>query len=232
MATNKKITDLTVSSAPSGGAVYIVKAGVDYQVPIGGNNGLAFLDATGLIPAANLPGGDGDKGDITISGSGTVYAIDNDVVTNAKLANMATATIKGRNSAGTGDPEDLTATQAKAVLALTKGDVGLGNVDNTSDANKPVSTATQTALNGKANTSHTHVIGDVTGLQAALDGKQAVGSYAAAVHTHVATDISNSTTTGRSVMTAIDADAARDAIGIFVQASDPGAVADGTVWLW
>ena len=28
--------------------------------------------------------------------------------------------------------------------------VGLGNVDNTSDANKPVSTATQTALDAKA----------------------------------------------------------------------------------
>ena len=33
----------------------------------------------------------------------------------------------------------------------TKGDIGLGNVDNTSDANKPISTATQTALNGKEN---------------------------------------------------------------------------------
>ena len=32
---------------------------------------------------------------------------------------------------------------------LTKSDVGLANVDNTSDANKPVSTAVQTALNGK-----------------------------------------------------------------------------------
>ena len=32
---------------------------------------------------------------------------------------------------------------------LVKGDVGLGNVDNTSDANKPVSTATQTALDLK-----------------------------------------------------------------------------------
>lgn len=30
-----------------------------------------------------------------------------------------------------------------------KGDVGLGNVDNTSDANKPISTAQQTALDGK-----------------------------------------------------------------------------------
>ena len=40
---------------------------------------------------------------------------------------------------------------AAAVAALTKSSVGLANVDNTSDANKPVSTATQTALNLKAN---------------------------------------------------------------------------------
>jgi hypothetical protein len=32
---------------------------------------------------------------------------------------------------------------------MTKGNVGLGNVDNTSDVAKPVSTATQSALNGK-----------------------------------------------------------------------------------
>lgn len=32
---------------------------------------------------------------------------------------------------------------------VTKAQVGLGNVDNTSDANKPISTATQTALNSK-----------------------------------------------------------------------------------
>lgn len=34
-------------------------------------------------------------------------------------------------------------------VSLVKGDVGLGNVDNTSDASKPVSTATQAALDGK-----------------------------------------------------------------------------------
>lgn len=34
-------------------------------------------------------------------------------------------------------------------VTLAKGDVGLGNVDNTSDANKPISNATQAALNGK-----------------------------------------------------------------------------------
>lgn len=37
------------------------------------------------------------------------------------------------------------------LVDLTKADVGLGNVDNTSDADKPISTATQTALNGKPN---------------------------------------------------------------------------------
>lgn len=47
-------------------------------------------------------------------------------------------------------------------VALVKGDVGLGNVDNTSDANKPISTATQTALNLKANASTQIIAG--TGL--------------------------------------------------------------------
>ena len=37
-------------------------------------------------------------------------------------------------------------------VTLVKGDVGLGNVDNTADADKPVSTATQTALNAKQDT--------------------------------------------------------------------------------
>lgn len=39
-----------------------------------------------------------------------------------------------------------------ANITLDKVDVGLASVDNTSDANKPVSTAQQTALNLKANT--------------------------------------------------------------------------------
>lgn len=36
-----------------------------------------------------------------------------------------------------------------SVSGISKSSVGLGNVDNTSDANKPISTATQNALNGK-----------------------------------------------------------------------------------
>ena len=56
--------------------------------------------------------------------------IDNDAVTNAKLANMAAATFKGRAAgAGTGDPTDLTAAQAKMALAISRTDVsGLGTL--------------------------------------------------------------------------------------------------------
>jgi hypothetical protein len=48
------------------------------------------------------------------------------------------------------------------VAGVTKSMVGLGNVDNTSDANKPVSTATQTALDLKANLAGATFTGDVT----------------------------------------------------------------------
>lgn len=56
-------------------------------------------------------------------------------------------------------------------VVLIKGDIGLGNVDNTPDVNKPVSTAQATALAGKSNVGHAHVTGDVTGLDTALSGK-------------------------------------------------------------
>lgn len=46
---------------------------------------------------------------------------------------------------------------------LIKADIGLGNVDNTTDLNKPISTLTQTALNSKSNTGHTHTFSDITG---------------------------------------------------------------------
>ena len=47
------------------------------------------------------------------------------------------------------------------VAGISKAMVGLGNVDNTSDASKPVSTATSTALSGKAATVHTHAGADI-----------------------------------------------------------------------
>ncbi len=56
--------------------------------------------------------------------------------------------------------------------AVTKAQVGLGSADNVSDINKPVSIATQTALDAKAALVHAHVQADVTGLTTALAGKE------------------------------------------------------------
>ena len=79
--------------------------------------------------------------------------------------------------------------------AVTKAQVGLGNVDNTSDANKPISTAVATALAGKAATVHTHAQADVTGLGTALTGLQ--------------TSINTAQTTADNAQTAADNAAAK-----------------------
>lgn len=82
----------------------------------------------GIAASANNYSHPNHSGDVTSVGDG-VQTIANDAVTNAKLANMATATIKGRTTAGTGDPEDLTATQVRTLL-----NVADGATANSSDA--------------------------------------------------------------------------------------------------
>ena len=95
------------------------------------------------------------------------------------------------------------------VHGMVKGDIGLGNVDNTADANKSVKHATtagslatartitlsgdvsgSVSFNGSkdvtitttvADDSHNHTIANVDGLQTALDGKEASGAAATAL---------------------------------------------------
>lgn len=55
-------------------------------------------------------------------------------------------------------------------VTLVKGDVGLGNVDNTSDLNKPVSTATQTQLDLKAPLASPTFTGTVSGVSKSMVG--------------------------------------------------------------
>jgi hypothetical protein len=72
-------------------------------------------------------------GDVT---GATALTIADEAVTNAKMAHIATGTVKGRTTAGTGDVEDLTiSTTLKTALSLSKGDVGLGNVANVDTTN-------------------------------------------------------------------------------------------------
>lgn len=88
--------------------------------------------SSGTVPAARMPA---LTGDVTTSAGVVATTIATDAVTNTKLANMATATIKGRATAGTGDPEDLTAAQTKTVLAIAAGDVsGLATVATSGSA--------------------------------------------------------------------------------------------------
>lgn len=160
------------------------------------SHGTPALPTPGAIGAANAShnhaAGDINSGTLNIARiptgtSGTTVALGND----SRFTDSRTPTAHAASHASAGtDPITVAQSQvtnltsdlaAKAPLAsptftgtvsgVTKAMVGLSNVDNTSDANKPVSTATQTALDGKAASSHTHVQSDVTGLTTALAEK-------------------------------------------------------------
>lgn len=134
-----KITDLTLLTVPNGSEVYGVKAGNDYRIAIGGNNGIAFLGATGLVPAANLGTGTADsttflRGDGTFAvpagggGAGTV--------TSVAVANATGITWSGSpiTSSGTLTPTLSANLQSWSALAPS----------------------------AKANASHTHALSDLT----------------------------------------------------------------------
>lgn len=67
---------------------------------------------------------DGDKGDVTVSGSGATWTIDSNAVSYAKMQDVsATQRAIGRNTAGSGDPEEVTASQLLDWIGSTRGSV-------------------------------------------------------------------------------------------------------------
>lgn len=88
----------------------------------GPTSGAAAAPAFRVIASTDLPAfGSGDVSFAVAGGAGTIAA---NAVTNAKAAQMATQTIKGRTTALTGNAEDLTATQATAILNAAVGATG------------------------------------------------------------------------------------------------------------
>jgi len=74
--------------------------------------------ATGTLQAAQEPA---HTGDVTNTAGALALTIAANAVTNPKMANMTQNTIKGRVTASTGIPEDLTAAQAVTVISSGSG---------------------------------------------------------------------------------------------------------------
>jgi hypothetical protein len=131
-------------------------------------------------------------------GTGSQAAtIANDAVTNAKAANMAADTIKGRaHGAGTGDPTDLTANQASAIL-----DTATDPFQRTSTATSGITQLTSDVTAGPGSGSQAATIANdaVTNAKAANMAQSTIKGRAAAAGTGDPTDL-----TANQVSTVLD----------------------------
>jgi len=133
---------------------------------------MAFQNAA----AVNISGGVVDAGTLRKSGNDVWHSGNFDPNTKSDAGHRHdNATVSSDGFMSSGDKEKIDGIEPGAEVnivksvqsrtgdvVITKNDVGLDEVDNTSDTNKPISTATQAALNSKSNTGHTHSTDEIT----------------------------------------------------------------------
>jgi hypothetical protein len=109
---------------------------VDKLQIAGGTNGQVLTtDGSGVLSWTTVSGGgvsDGDKGDITVSGSGTVWTIDNDVVTYAKMQHASGHSIIGRSSNTAGTLAEITSSGNGQVLHTNGSNLHFGTIGDSS----------------------------------------------------------------------------------------------------
>lgn len=115
-----------------------------------------------------------DLGDLAVADSVSENEIDNNAVTNIKLANMDAGTIKGRQT-GNGQAQDLTATQATSILDNMVGDSGGGGTKGLVPAPAAGDAAADKFLKADGTWSAEIGSGDVTG--PALSGPNYIPSF-------------------------------------------------------
>lgn len=144
---------------------------VDENVAIvGATKTKIAYDAKGLVTA----GADATTADIADSADRR-YCTDAQkaVIANTSGTNTGDQTLTGLGGVPTS--RTVAGHALASDVTLAKGDVGLGNVDNTSDANKLISTATQTALDGKIATTARGAANGVASLD--TDGLHKASEY-------------------------------------------------------
>jgi len=96
---------------------------------------------TGPTGPAGAGLSDGDKGDITVSSSGTVWDIDANVVGNAELRQGGATSVIGRSANSTGNVADISASSDGDVLRHASGIISFGTLATASYANDSVTYA-------------------------------------------------------------------------------------------
>ena len=123
----------------------------------GSSNGVASLGSDGKIPASQLPA-IAIKDVFTIASQAAMLslsaqrgdmAIRTDTGRTYVLASDSPSTLNDWKEISSGAAPVSSVAGKTGVVTLTSSDVGLGNVNDTSDLGKPISTATQTALDTK-----------------------------------------------------------------------------------